>query len=979
MTADLTCGSCHAANPSMAMFCMYCGGSLTQVREPSRLRLVTVVFCDISGSTQLAQRFDPQVWHGILEAYFAEVGGALTAAGGRLEKFIGDAVVGVFGADLAGEDDAVRAVEGAFAGLERLATRNAELLARYGLRLSVRYGIASGRAVTTDRESSFAIGTVMNRAARLQGAAPVDGVVVDVRTWLLVRDRVRCEAVPPVAAKGFDRPLRAWVTTPRGAADETQGAFVNQTDLMGRLRRDVRAATGRDGVTVLALRGGMGSGKSRVLDRLADELARRPGLRTVRLACRPDDREHEAARLEQLRRELAGPRAPRRGGSAVPSVRELVWRVGGTLAALSRDEGPVVVLVDDFPYASPAFRELLRPPPGDGGPRVFVLAGRDAADDEGAEGEGDWGADRTYRVPPLTDADAQTLLEVVGGDIALHSAMTAEPLVRRGGGNPLFLEQLAALAGDGIVDEIAPSAEAALGARIEPLSASARHVLACLGAGERAVAPGDLDAVCDLREAELDAALEELDAAGLIGNHVAAEVAYAQMVLGDRAKVHVAIAEGMLRAVQDDPTVLDLAVLHAVRGQGFWREFDPVSAGARAAGELAARSLVAAARQAIARSEVARAVELCGRARELAGADEALTLEIAALDTYALVATGRPDEALERIAAVSGLRGNVSAAFHLLVTETVVRDRESPRLRALARTVDDPTALARLDTWDGLRAARAGDYRRAEELLESAYGRMRRFGMGLGTAEIYGNLSLFLVYGDTPVAGALERCLALREEVSDAPLLHAVVSCSAAMLVQLSGDAEGARAMAAEAYAVFDGMGHEPGRAGALEFGGQVAELAGDLPGAARFARAAGAVYEALGADRTAVLCAMRAYVLDGGEPPRRLLDAEDSWETRVLRHQYAALTAHDGGGGESGDAEEAGRRLDLALEEIGRIRGDGVRLLPLLGCLRIAGRIGDEVRSRRVRRAVEEAWRRREAGSGGGRFPGDRWGTRGA
>ncbi|MEV1008810.1 adenylate/guanylate cyclase domain-containing protein [Streptomyces sp. NPDC049881] len=963
----------------MAMFCMYCGGGLAQAREPSRLRLVTVVFCDISGSTQLAERFDPQVWHGILEAYFAEVGGALTAAGGRLEKFIGDAVVGVFGADLAGEDDAVRAVEGAFAALERLAGRNADLAGRHGVRLSVRFGIASGRAVTTDRESSFAVGSVMNRAARLQGAAPADGVVVDVRTWLLVRDRVRCEAVPPVAAKGFDRPLRAWVTTRRRAADGAQGVFVNQTALMTRLRSDVLAAGTGEGVTVLALLGEMGSGKSRVLDRLADELARRPGGRTVRVGCRPDDRDHELARLDQLRRELAGPGAQRRGG-AVPSVRELVWQVGRSLAAVSAGEGPVVVLVDDFQHASPAFRELLRPVPG-GGPRVFVLAGRDAGDGGGAGDASGWGADRTYRVPPLTDADAQTLLEVIGGDVALHSATGAAPLVRRGGGNPLFLEQLAALAGDGITDEIAPSAEAVLGARIEPLSASARHVLACLGAGGQGVAPGDLDAVCDLREAELHAALEELDSAGLLGNRIAAEVAYAQMVLGDRAKVHVALAEGLLRAVQENPTVLDLAVLHAVRGLGFWREFDPGSAGTRAAGELTARSLVAAARQAIARSEVARAVELCGRALALAGGDAALTLEIAALDTYALVATGRPDAALARIAEVSGgaadvsadVSANVSAAFHLLVTETVLRDRESPRLRALAASVDDPTALARLETWDGLRAARAGDYPRAEELLESAHGRMRRFGMGLGTAEVYGNLSLFLVYGDTPVTAALARCLALRDEVADAPLLHAVVSCSAAMLVQLSGDAEGARAMAAEAYGVFDGMGHEAGRAGALEFRGHVAELAGDLPGAAGHARAAARAYEELGADRTAAHCAMRAYVLDGSEPPRRRPDGQGSWETRVLQEQVAALRAHA-----AGEAETAGARLDRAFEEIGRIRGDGVRLLPLLGCLRVAGRIGDEVRYRRMRRAVDEAWRRRDAGSGGS-FPGGLWGTRGA
>ena len=109
---------------------MGCGAGLAQTPlAPTGMRFVTVAFCDISGSTQLALRFDPQVWHAILEAYFAEVGGALVAAGGRLEKFIGDAVVGVFGADRAGVDDAENALRGSLAALDRLRARNDETIA----------------------------------------------------------------------------------------------------------------------------------------------------------------------------------------------------------------------------------------------------------------------------------------------------------------------------------------------------------------------------------------------------------------------------------------------------------------------------------------------------------------------------------------------------------------------------------------------------------------------------------------------------------------------------------------------------------------------------------------------------------------------------------------------------------------------------------------------------------------------------------
>ncbi|WP_147450801.1 adenylate/guanylate cyclase domain-containing protein [Streptomyces hoynatensis] len=1023
---ELECGSCHAANPAVAMFCMRCGGSLTQPPEPSRLRLVTVAFCDIAGSTRLADRLDPQVWHGILAGYFAEVSAALSAAGGRLEKFIGDAVVGVFGADSAGEEDAVSAVEGAFAALARLARQGgagapdgtgggggaggrydgraagdaglpqggrarhpAGDPGRYGVRLSVRFGLASGRAVTTDRDSSFAIGAVMNRAARLQAAAPPDGVLLDVRTWLLVRDRVACQAVPPVAAKGFDRPLRAWRAAPGRAPGDRGGTFVNQSWLLAGLGEEVAAALRRPEVTVLTVRGELGSGKSRVLDRLADRLAADgTAARVLRVACGPGDREHEALRLERLRRELAGARGPRRGGSpasphppvasipTIPSVGELAWGVRRGLAETSRTQGPVVVLVDDFPYASPAFRLLLEPARGGTGPVVFVLAGRDAGWPEPPG----FAAARDFRVPPLGEADARALLDALGGDLALHSADGpaghtdhtdrtgradhtdhtdhTDHLVRRGRGNPLFLEQLAALAGEGIVDEVAPSAEAALGARIEPLSAPARHVLACVGAAGQALAPGDLDAVCDLPEQEFHAALEELEAAGLLGNRVAAEVAYAQMVLGDRAAVHVALAERLRRAVGEEPEVLDLAVLHAVKGQRYWREFDPGSERDASATRLAVRTLAAAARQALARSEVGRAVDLCERAGELAaqggGAEGALGLEVAAPHAYALAAVGRTAEALARVAEVSELPGNASARLHLLVTGAVLAGREDPRLRELARQQGgDPTAVARLETWDGLRAARAGDYPRAEALLESAYRRMRRFGAGLGTAEIYGNLSLFLLYGDTPVPAALARCLALRAEVADAPLLHAVVSCSAAVLHQLAGEPAAARAMLGAAREVFEEMGHERGRAGALEFAAHAAELAGDAAEAASLARRAAEVYEAVGERRTAAHCALRAYVLRPLGPPPPAPGGPESWETRVLTAQVAALTAADPG--------RAAARLDAAFGEISRLRGSGVRLLPLLGCLRVARRLGDTGRAARAREAVAEARRLRE------------------
>ncbi|MDI1465212.1 adenylate/guanylate cyclase domain-containing protein [Catellatospora sp. KI3] len=916
-----TCGQCLTANPAAARFCMGCGGGLAQAAAKAPgLRFVTVAFCDIAGSTQLALRFDPQVWHGILETYFTGVGGALVAAGGRLEKFIGDAVVGVFGADAAGEDDAVHAVQGALDALAQLELRNQDTIGRHGIRLSIRFGIASGRVVLADRDSSFAIGSVMNRAARLQSAAPADGTVVDVRTWLLVRDRLACLPVPPVPAKGFDKPLQAWSVTRDGTPGSAEPVFVNQTDVLSRLTTALDRAAAQPTTSTIPLVGELGSGKTRILRRLAAHAADR-GMRTVSVACRGND--EGLWRLQQLDRELGG----RSQGGGTPSTAELQWRVRARLLDLSR-QGPLVVLVDDFHRCPDVLRPLFEPVPDPPGPIVFVLADR----------EPPVAAVPAIAVPPLSAAHSRDLLAALGRELP-PSAAGPHPLLERSRGNPLLLEQLSALAADGIDDDVAPSAEAALGSRIERLAEPTRQVLACLGAWGTELRPGDLDAACEIDESGLAAALGELQSLGLAANRTAAEVAYAHLGLRDRARLHAAIATRLREYARTEPALLELAASHAGRAQRHWREFDPGSVQDGQATRLAAECLVAAARQAVGRSEVRAAAESAARARELGVPDDDLTLEIAALESYALGASGQVPEALERIARVRSLPGNPSARLHLAINQITFGTGDLDQARELAGQTDDPGARARLDTLEGQLAARRGDYPTAEAFLRSAHDGMRAFGGGLGLAEVYGNLSLFLMYADQPPAEAAAACLALRQEVADAPIMHAVVGCAAAVLLQRGGDTPAAAAMLDRAHAVFGEMGHVQGQAGAHEFSSVAAELRGDLAAATAAILRARDVYAAAGAATAAARCGVRAFVLDPDRPAPDLsaLAAADSWDLRVLLHQLAALRA--------ADRAEALSRLDRALAVIAAIRGRGATLVPLAGCLRIAARLGDQAR----------------------------------
>jgi len=936
--SQVHCGSCQLANPPVAKFCMGCGSGLAQAAAPAGLRFVTVAFCDIAGSTQLALRFDPQVWHGILEGYFGGVGGALVAAGGRLEKFIGDAVVGVFGADASGEDDALNTVRGALAALDALRELNDRTVARHGVRLSIRFGIASGRVVMADRDSSFAIGSVMNRAARLQSAAPPDGAVVDVRTWLLVRDQLRCEPVAPVPAKGFAKPLQAWSVTaepPKRPAP----VFVNQADVLHRLTAAVGGATQAPGVTSIALVGEAGSGKSRVLAHLADDL-RHEDLHVLRLSATRAEENQVVWRLQQICRALGAP-------AAGASTAELQWLIRRAMCELSRLR-PLVVLIDDHNRMPPAVRELRQVGPACG-PIVFVLAGRDEPP----------ACEVAIRVPALADKDAQALLSALSGEVELHvMAAAVDRLVRRGRGNPLFLEQLAALAAEGTDDDVAPSAEALLGARLDRLTHPARHLLACVGAWGRPVAADDLEAVCGLDEPAVAAGLDELETQALTGNETAAEVAYLHMVLADRAKVHVAIARRLQAYGRTDPAMLDPAGAHAVRGWRHWRELAPGSADALASARVAGSCLAAAARHAIARSEVRRAAELCAQAAELDHGDDALTLELAALETYALGAGGQVAQALARIDAVRGLSGNPSAAAHLAVTEMAFRTTAPASVRDLARATGDPCANARLDAWEGVRAARDGDYRRAEELLRSAYQGIRGFDPGLGVTEVYANLALFLAYGDTPLQAALDRCEALRAEVAGAPILHAVVSCSTALLLQMSGDSVGARDMLSAARTVFVEMGHSLGEAGAWEIAGTAAQLAGDPAEGRAHVERARQGYERAGAQQAALRCARQAFVLDpaGTDPaavPPATVDAGSSREARILAHEIGALR----------DPDRAAEHLDRAFTEIEAVRGYGALLVLVTGYLHVAGQVGHPPSLLRAHGALTELRRRRATG----------------
>ena len=255
------CPRCGQENPEGFRFCGACGAGLEAVPAPRETRkTVTVVFSDVTGSTALGEKLDPESLRRVMGRYFDETQAVVEAHGGTVEKFIGDAVMAVFGIPIVHEDDALRAVRAAAEMRERLGALNEELERDWGVRIEVRTGVNTGEVVAGDGSGSqrFATGDAVNVAKRFEEAAPPGEILLGETTWKLVRDAVEVEALEGLALKGKGEPVSAY----------RLAAIV--PDAAGRARRLDSPMVGRDRESTLL---------EHAYERAADERARRTAVR----------------------------------------------------------------------------------------------------------------------------------------------------------------------------------------------------------------------------------------------------------------------------------------------------------------------------------------------------------------------------------------------------------------------------------------------------------------------------------------------------------------------------------------------------------------------------------------------------------------------------------------------------------------------------------------------------------------------------
>jgi predicted ATPase/class 3 adenylate cyclase len=484
------CASCGQDNPDIAKFCLVCGTPFAVVPPPSEERkLVTALFTDIVGSTAKAEDMDPEDVRARLAPYYARLRGELERFGGTVEKFIGDAVVALFGAPVAHEDDPERAVRAAFAVCRAIDDLNAE---DDWLDLKVRVGVNTGEALVVigaraSEGEGIAAGDVMNTAARLQSAAPVNGILVGELTYASTRDTIEYREAEPIAAKGKAEPVRVWEAL--GENEPEPGAVADGITFVGREHEvdelhDVwRTTVSLRQPALVTVVGPPGIGKSRLLAEFARRAERDgrvhwgrclpygegitywPVTELVKSAAeilQSDDRATIARKLDAFLAELPTddvdelrtiasalsnlvgiPTTPR-GTYTTREISqgELHWGIRRAMQLLAA-ERPIALIFEDLHWAEPTLLELIAYiAEGDpDSPLALVCSARPDLADVSPGFLGTDGRRRTITLDTLQREQALALLTDLLGDATLAQTPFASALIDNAGGNPLFLEE----------------------------------------------------------------------------------------------------------------------------------------------------------------------------------------------------------------------------------------------------------------------------------------------------------------------------------------------------------------------------------------------------------------------------------------------------------------------------------------------------------------------------------------------------------
>jgi class 3 adenylate cyclase len=866
-----TCRGCGTQNPVGARFCFSCGAQLQEVRKSRKV--VSVLFVDVTGSTAMAERADPEYVQRRLSRYFIEMRAVVERHGGTVEKFIGDAVMAVFGFPVVHEDDALRAVRAA--GEMRDILRSLELAARIG--------INTGEVIAGGGET-LVTGDVVNVAARLEQAAQPGDLLIGARTYELVRDAVKVAGVEPLALRGKSEPVRAYrlLEVDPGAPARTSRLDV---PMVGReaerdlLRRALARVSEHRTCQLFTILGAAGVGKSRLAAEFLGDIGDKatvvrgrclpygegitywPISEVVRQAARsqPDDtpevlRERLAAIVDEDGPAVAQLIVEALGLATATGGEEIFWAIRKFFEALSR-ASPLVVVFDDVHWGEPTFLDLIEYIADwtRGAALLLVCLARP----ELLESRQGWSGGKlnatTVLLEPLDQKDALRLIDSL--DDTLPEA-THRRVVDAAEGNPLFIEEMVRILSEGgtstdLVE--APTIQALLAARLDRLDRTERVVLERAAVEGKVFHRGSVTALSpeghNVAGGLLSLVRKDLirsERAAIAGEEafrfrhlLIRDAAYDAIPKQERADLHKAFATWLEHRSTEYQEILGYHLEQAARYSADLG--DPNLELAR----RAANCLGRAAQAASSRGDVPAAASLFRRATQL-DPDASLFLQLAETEIQA----GELESAavtLKRAILEAERAGNQRALTEGELALSWIRMQVAPEgstqeARRIAEQaimlydkLADDAALAR--AWLRLSEVRQNDrswegvFQATEHALEYA---RRAHDLPL---EVKATARLAVWAGPTPADEGILLMRALIPKAAGNRVQTAAILQSVAPLESMRGRTDAARAAYREAQTVYADLGLRLQLATAA-FGAFTAEfVAGDFPAAEREAR----------------------------------------------------------------------------------------------------------------------------------------------
>jgi class 3 adenylate cyclase/tetratricopeptide (TPR) repeat protein len=850
------CAACGQENRAEARFCDSCGAPLASPETRELRKVVTILFCDVTGSTAMGERLDSESLRRVMERYFAAARGVLERHGGTVEKFIGDAVMAVFGIPVVHEDDALRAARAAAELREELAGLNAELQSDFGTELQVRMGINTGEVVTSEG-GTLATGDAVNVAARLEQAAQPGEILIGDATRQLAEGALELEPVEPVDAKGKSEQLLAYrllrVRADAPAFERRFDApFVGRAGELEQLTQAYGRAVRDRSCHLFTILGPAGIGKSRVVYEFIAS-TRDPIVLRGRCLAYGDGITYfplveileQIAVDEELSRVLAddpdGRKLLNEVSAAIGVVdeaivaREDTFRAVRTLLELLAQSCPLILVLDDLHWAEPTFLDLvdhIADWSRDAAILLLCIARPDLLDARSGWGGGKHNA-TTILLEPLSESDAETLIDnlLVGG--ALPEVLR-ERITSSAEGNPLFVEQMLALIaqgggnGNGEVS-VPPTIQALLATRLEQLPSPERvaaerasvigkefwrNALAEIG-GETSALPG-------LVRKELirphRSPIFPLDDAYRFRHQLIRDAAYDGMPKELRAELHERFGLWLETNRSEYDEIVGYHLEQAFRLK---EQLGRVDDAAKALGSRAGQLLGQGGHRAYGRGDIPAAVNLLGRATELLPKQDTRRLEDLVQLGYALHDSGELvrakatySEAIDTARAAGEraleLRGRVGRLFAEVLTGGAF---ESPLDTVKAwiaelEQLDDDAGLAEawylasvLESWLGRSEVGGASYRRGVEHARRA-GNRRLASLSLGLR------TMLEAWGFVSASVGLRECDELLAEHAGTSL-EPPLRLARALHLSFLGDDEAARKEHEQGVELYRQFGNE--------------------------------------------------------------------------------------------------------------------------------------------------------------------------